>query len=78
MYLVVAVTVLEFAGGLIVEFNASFAHLGWDMALKVSGLAILVVMMLRHTFRPGRVSVYRVVGGVAAYLLIGADLGVGI
>jgi hypothetical protein len=28
MYLVVAVTVLEFAGDLIVEFNASFAHLG--------------------------------------------------
>jgi hypothetical protein len=40
MYLVVAVTVLEFAGDLIVEFNSSFAHLGWDTALKVSGLAI--------------------------------------
>jgi len=53
MYLVVAVTVLEFAGDLIVEFNSSFAHLGWDTALKVSGLAILVVMTLRHTFVPG-------------------------
>ena len=39
MYLVVAVTVLEFAGDLIVEFNSSFAHLGWDTALKVSGVA---------------------------------------
>jgi hypothetical protein len=28
-------------------------------------------MTLRHTFRPGRVSVHRVTGGVAAYLLIG-------
>jgi Ion channel len=71
MYLVVAVTVLEFAADLIVEFNSSLGHLGWDTALKVSGLAILVVMTLRHTFRPGRVSVHRVMGGVAAYLLIG-------
>ncbi len=56
---------------LIVEFNPSLGHWGWDTALKVSGLAILVVMTLRHTFRPGPVSVHRVMGGVAAYLLIG-------
>jgi hypothetical protein len=36
--------------------------LGCDMALKVSGLAILIVMTLRHTFRPGRISVHRVMG----------------
>jgi hypothetical protein len=71
MYLVVALTVLEFAADLIVEFNSSLGHLGWDTALKVTGLVILVVMTLRHTFRPGRVSVHRVMGGVAAYLLIG-------
>lgn len=71
MHLVVALTVLEFAADLIVEFNSSLAHLGWDTVLKVSGLAILVVMTLRQTFRPGRVSVHRVMGGVAAYLLIG-------
>jgi hypothetical protein len=71
MYLVVAVTVLEFAADLIVEFNSSLGQLGWDTAVKVSGLAILIVMTLRHTFRPGRVSVHRVMGGVAAYLLIG-------
>ncbi len=71
MYLVVAVTAMEFAGDLIVEFNASLAHFGWDTAIKVSGLAILVVMTLKHTFRPGPISVHRVMGGVAAYLLIG-------
>src|SRR5258708_38043178 len=71
MYLVVAVTVLEFAADLIVEFTPLLGHLGWDTALKVSGLAILVVMTLRHTFRPGPISVHRVMGGVAAYLLIG-------
>jgi hypothetical protein len=71
MYLILAVTVFEFVGDLVVEFNSSLAHLGWDTALKIIGLAILIVMTLRHTFRPGRVSVHRVMGGVAAYLLIG-------
>jgi len=71
MYMIVALTVLEFTADLIVEFNPSLGHWGWDTALKVSGLAILVVMTLRHTFRPGPVSVHRVMGGVAAYLLIG-------
>jgi Ion channel len=71
MYLIIALTVLEFTADLIVEFNPSFGHQGWDTALKISGLAILVVMTLRQTFRPGPVNVHRVMGGVAAYLLIG-------
>jgi Ion channel len=71
MYLVIALTVLEFAADLVVEFKPSFGHWGWDTALKISGLAILAVMTLRQTFRPGPVSVHRVMGGVAAYLLIG-------
>ncbi len=71
MYLIIALTVLEFTTDLIVEFNPSFGHPGWDTALKISGLTILVVMTLRQTFRPGPVSVHRVLGGVAAYLLIG-------
>jgi hypothetical protein len=71
MYLIIALTVLEFTADLIVEFDPSFGHPGWDTALKISGLAILVVMTLRQTFRPGPVSVHRVMGGIAAYLLIG-------
>ena len=71
MYLVVALTVLEFTADLIVEFHPSLGYWGWDTALKISGMAILVVMTLAHTFRPGPVSLHRVMGGVAAYLLIG-------
>ena len=70
-YLVIALTVLEFAADLVVEFKPLFGHWGWDTALKISGLGILVVMTLRQTFRPGPVSVYRIMGGVAVYLLIG-------
>lgn len=71
MYLIIALTVLEFTADLLVEFIPSFHHSGWDTALKISGLAILVVFTLKQTFRPGPVSVHRVMGGVAAYLLIG-------
>jgi hypothetical protein len=71
MYLIIALTVLEFTADLIVEFDPSFGHPGWDTALKISGLAILVVVTLKQTFRPGPVSVHRVMGGVAAYMLIG-------
>jgi len=69
--LIVALTALEFTADLIVEFNPSLGHRGWDTAVKISGMAILVVMTLKHTFRPGPISVHRVMGGVAAYLLIG-------
>ena len=71
MYLIIALTVLEFTADLIVEFDPSFGHLGWDTALKIAGLAILVVVTLKQTFRAGPISVHRVMGGVAAYLLIG-------
>ncbi len=71
LYLIIALTVLEFTADLTVEFDPSFGHPGWDTALKISGLAILVVVTLKQTFRPGPVSGHRVMGGVAAYLLIG-------
>ena len=71
MSLIVALTVLEFAADLIVEFNSTFSFLGWDTGIKLLGMAILVVMTLKQTFLPGPVNVHRVMGGVAAYLLIG-------
>jgi hypothetical protein len=72
MSLIIALTILEFTSDLIVEFDPPFSPRGWDTALKVLGMAILVVMTLKHTFLlPGAVSVHRVMGGIAAYLLIG-------
>jgi ion channel len=71
MYPIIALTILEFTADLIVEFNPSFSPRGWDTALKVFCMAILVVMTLKQTFLPGAVNVHRVMGGVAAYLLIG-------
>src|ERR1700683_308113 len=72
MFLIIALTILEFSADLIVEFNQSFSPRGWDTALKVFCMTILVVMTLKQTFLlPGPVSVHRVMGGIAAYLLIG-------
>jgi len=71
MYLIIALAILEFMADVIVEFNPSLSHRDWNTVLKVSGMAILVVMTLKQTFRPGPVSVHRIMGGVAAYLLIG-------
>src|SRR6202050_5456725 len=68
MYLIIALTILEFAADLIVEFNPSFSFRGWDTALKVSGMAILVVMTLKQTFPAGPVHGPRVMCRVAAYL----------
>jgi hypothetical protein len=69
--LIIALTILEFTADLIVEFNPCFSLRGWDTGLKVFCMAILVVMTLKQTFLPGPVTVHRVMGGVAAYLLIG-------
>ena len=71
MYLIIALTILEFTADMVVEFEPSVSFRGGDTALKVFGMAILVVMTLKQTFLPGTVTVHRVMGGVAAYLLIG-------
>jgi hypothetical protein len=39
--------------------------------LRLVCLSILVFMTLKRTLRPGPVTVYRVIGGIAGYLLIG-------
>ena len=72
IYLILALTILEFTADVIAEFDPSFSPRVWDTALKVFCMAILVIMALKQTFLlPGPVSVHRVMGGVAAYLLIG-------
>jgi len=71
MYFIFALTILGFTADVTAEFNHSFSPRVWDTAIKVFCMLILVVMTLRQTFLPGEVNVHRVMGGVAAYLLIG-------
>lgn len=71
IYLIIGLTTLEFTADLIVEFDPGVSFLGWDTAIKLLCMAILVVMTLKQTFLPGEANVHRVMGGVAAYLLVG-------
>src|SRR5580692_2456810 len=48
--LIVMLTLLEFTADLMVEFKSPFSPMGWDSALKLCGMAILVVMTLKQTF----------------------------
>lgn len=71
IYLVVGLAVSTFVVGLVARFAAWHGLVVADTALKPACLSILLFMTLKRTLRPGRVTVYRVVGGIAGYLLIG-------
>src|SRR5262249_30718742 len=69
-YLVVALAVLALAVGLIAELAPAHGAITLNTGLDPTCLAVLVFMTLNRTLRPGPVTVYRVTGGIAGYLLI--------
>ena len=71
IYVVMALTVSTFVVGAIAQIHSSRALASLDMALKLACLSALLSVTLEGTLRPGKVTVYRVVGGIAGYLLIG-------
>ncbi len=71
IYLVVGLAMSAFAVDFIGEFAPSYSLPALDTTLKLACLSILVFMTLKRTLRPGPVTVYRVIGGIAGYLLIG-------
>jgi Ion channel len=71
IYLVVGLTIATLAVDLIAELGPSHGLTVLDTALKVVSLSILLCMTLKRTLRPGRINGYRVIGGLAGYLLIG-------
>jgi hypothetical protein len=70
-YFVVGLTLLSLAVDLMGELIPRMRAPALDTTLKTACLVILVCMTLNRTLRPGPVTVYRVVGGIAGYLLIG-------
>lgn len=70
-YFVAGLAVLALVVELISEFAPTHGALALDTVLKLACLAILVFMTLSRALRPGPVTVYRVIGGIAGYLLIG-------
>jgi hypothetical protein len=70
-YLVVGLTASTFTVDVITELGRTRSLATIDTALKLTCLSILVFMTLKRTLRPGRITGYRVTGGIAGYLLIG-------
>jgi hypothetical protein len=70
-YLVVVLATSTFGVDVIADNRPSRGIAILDTTLKLACLAILVSMTLKRTLRPGRVTVHRVIGGIAGYLLIG-------
>src|SRR5215813_14142634 len=71
IYLVVVLTMSTLAADMIAELAPSYSHPVLVTTLKLACLSILVFMTLSRTLRPGPITVYRVFGGIAGYLLIG-------
>jgi hypothetical protein len=71
IYLVVTLTICALTTDLIGEFAPSRGNSMLEIALKLACLSILVFMTLKRTLRPGTITGYRVIGGIAGYLLIG-------
>ena len=70
-YIVAALAIVALVVELIAERSFGHRVLVLDSTLKLVCLAILVFMTLKRTLRPGPVTVHRVMGGIAGYLLIG-------
>lgn len=70
-YVVAALAILGLVVELVAERSPAHATLVLDSTLKLVCLAVLVFMTLKRTLRPGPVTAYRVIGGIAGYLLIG-------
>jgi hypothetical protein len=63
IYVVIALTVSTFVVGGIAGIHSSQALAALDTALKLACLSTLLSVTLEGTLRPGKVTVYRVVGG---------------
>lgn len=71
IYLVVILAVSTLAADLIDEYDPHPNLFQLETVLKLFCLAILVIVTLKQTLRPGPVTLDRVMGGICGYLLIG-------
>src|ERR1051326_7481851 len=69
-YLVAGLALSTFTIDLAAEFTTYRLSI-WETSLRLICLSVLVLMTLKQTLRPGPVTIYRVMGGIAGYLLIG-------
>ena len=68
---VIGLALSTLAIDLIRELSPAHSRPALASTLQLTCALILVLMTLKRTFRPGPVTIYRVIGGIAGYLLIG-------
>jgi hypothetical protein len=71
IYFVMSLTIATFGVNLTAELGASRGFTALDTALRMTCLTIMFCMTMKRTLRPGQINGYRVLGGIAGYLLIG-------
>jgi voltage-gated potassium channel len=71
VYFVIGLTIATLAVTLMAELGRSHGFVTLDPLLRVACLSIMFGITLKRTLRPGRITGYRVLGGIAGYLLIG-------
>jgi voltage-gated potassium channel len=71
IYVVIGLAIATLAMDLMAELALARRFATLDTSLRVVVLSIMFGMTLKRTLRPGRIDGYRVLGGIAAYLLIG-------
>jgi Ion channel len=71
IYLVIGLTIATIAVDLMAELGPSHGFAALVTALRVACVSIMFYVTLKRTLRPGRINGYRVLGGIAGYLLIG-------
>ena len=69
--LVIGLTGLTLTSDLMAELGPSYRFAAANTALRVVCLSLMFCMTLTRTLRRGRINGYRVLGGIAGYMLIG-------
>lgn len=75
--LIIVVTVAELTVHWLTMYVPSFRHPLLDAMLAATCFSCFFVVLMLQVFRPGPITLHRVLGAVAAYLTIGIDWGFG-
>jgi voltage-gated potassium channel Kch len=69
--LVLAATVLAIAAHWMRHVGPGWPLYIWEAALAMLAIVLFIVVILRHVFQPGPMTLHRVLGAVSVYMLLG-------
>ncbi len=69
--LVIAATVMAIASHWIGQVGPGWPLYTWEASLAMLSIVLFIVVILRHVFQPGPMTLHRVLGAVSVYMLLG-------